>query len=172
MLHRLRALLCDELSVIPADAVLLQSLLDGDESFEALTGWRVLPELSYPDAVNFSLAAVRNGAAPRWSTHLFVHEADSAMMGIGGFKGAPEDGVVELGYAITPTYRGRGYATAAAAELVLRAAEAGVRVAVAHTLAHTNPSTSVLTRLGFTKVAGLVDPDDGPLWRWELALSE
>jgi [ribosomal protein S5]-alanine N-acetyltransferase len=34
-----------------------------------------------------------------------------------------------------------------------------------------NPSTGVLRRLGFTWARELVDPDDGPLWRWELALT-
>ena len=36
------------------------------------------------------------------------------------------------------------------------------------TLAELNASTTVLQRCGMTKVGELVDPDDGPIWRWEV----
>jgi hypothetical protein len=39
---------------------------------------------------------------------------------------------------------------------------------IAHTLAHDNPSTGVLRRLGFRWVRELVDSEEGPIWRWEL----
>jgi ribosomal-protein-alanine N-acetyltransferase len=43
-----------------------------------------------------------------------------------------------------------------------------VEVVIAHTLAEFNPSTTVLQRCGMTKVNELFDPDDGPIWRWEV----
>jgi ribosomal-protein-alanine N-acetyltransferase len=51
------------------------------------------------------------------------------------------------------------------------AATGAVSTVIAHTLANENPSTGVLRRLGFTKTHDLVDPEDGPIWRWELALT-
>ena len=60
-------------------------------------------------------------------------------------------------------------ATAAAAELIARARAAGVRTVLARTLAEANPSTGVLTGLGFTRTTEL-DSEDGPIWRWELPL--
>jgi [ribosomal protein S5]-alanine N-acetyltransferase len=41
---------------------------------------------------------------------------------------------------------------------------------IANTLAHDNPSTGVLRRLGFVRARELVDPEEGPIWRWELLL--
>jgi [ribosomal protein S5]-alanine N-acetyltransferase len=43
-----------------------------------------------------------------------------------------------------------------------------VRRAIAHTLAERNPSTSVLRSVGMRFVDEVQDPDDGPVWRWEL----
>jgi len=42
-----------------------------------------------------------------------------------------------------------------------------IRRVWAHTLAENNASTRVLTRAGFVKIDEVVDPDDGPVWRWE-----
>jgi len=44
--------------------------------------------------------------------------------------------------------------------------DTSVGAVVAHTLAHTNGSTAVLTKLGFTIVDEIVDPADGPIWGW------
>lgn len=96
---------------------------------------------------------------------------DTALVGNAGWKGEPVDGAAELGYAVAPSRRGRGIATAVR-ELVARASVAGLRTVVAHTLAEPSPSTSVLARCGFAKVAEVVDPNDGPIWRWELSLPD
>ena len=40
----------------------------------------------------------------------------------------------------------------------------------AHTLAQPSASTHVLERLGFTRTAEINDPDDGPIWHWQLPL--
>ena len=41
-----------------------------------------------------------------------LRRADGALIGFGGFKGAPRDGDVEIGYAVAPDRQGRGIATA------------------------------------------------------------
>ncbi|MCA1673410.1 MAG: GNAT family N-acetyltransferase, partial [Actinobacteria bacterium] len=84
-----------------------------------------------------------------------------------GWKGKPVDGAAELGYAVAPARQGRGIATAVVRELLARARGAGVRKVIAHTRPEPSPSTSVLARCGFRKVDEVVDPDDGPVWRWE-----
>jgi [ribosomal protein S5]-alanine N-acetyltransferase len=43
-----------------------------------------------------------------------------------------------------------------------------VRRAIAHTLPERNPSTSVVRSVGMRFVDEVQDPDDGPVWRWEL----
>ena len=54
--------------------------------------------------------------------------------------------------------------------LVERAVAAGVTIVSAHTLGADNPSTAVLRKSGFRRVAELDDPEVGPIWRWELAV--
>jgi RimJ/RimL family protein N-acetyltransferase len=42
-----------------------------------------------------------------------------------------------------------------------------VRLVRAHTLPEANASTQVLLKCGFHQVGTVVDPEDGPVWRWE-----
>lgn len=50
----------------------------------------------------------------RW-TYLFIHKPDLTLIGLGGFKGAVNaEGMVDIGYAIAPSYRRRGLAIEAA----------------------------------------------------------
>jgi len=55
---------------------------------------------------------------------------------------------------------------------VARARAAGLRMVFAHTLAAVSASTSVLARCGFVQVSELIDPDEGPVWHWELHLED
>jgi [ribosomal protein S5]-alanine N-acetyltransferase len=98
-----------------------------------------------------------------------VHRASGVVVGVASFKGPPDgEGVVEIAYAIAPGHQGRGYATEAAAALTRYALDSGrVRVVRAHTLPAANASTRVLERCGFRYLGEVVDPEDGPVWRWE-----
>lgn len=125
-------------------------------------GWLVFPE------VRSALVAVGQcNDADAWGLYL-IFDDDGALVGNGGWKGRPVDGVAELGYAVAPSRRRRGVATSVVRELVARAGGAGVRTVVAHTLAEESPSTAVLRRCGFVKVGELNDADHGVVWRWEL----
>jgi len=158
--------------VEPARAEWLDALVQGDDVFHArfgipvAAGWAGFPEV---------LPAVRDAArrhdADPWGSQLFFDRADGALVGFGGFKGAPADGAVEIGYAISPERQGRGLATGAAQVMIERARVAGAHVVVAHTLAEPNASTAVLTRCGFVNVGTEHGADlDAPVWRWELRL--
>ena len=85
------------------------------------------------------------------------------------FKGPPDrDGVVELAYGIDEPHRGRGFATEAAGALAGFAFASGlVRVVRAHTRIENDASARVLSRCGFIRVGEVVDPEDGPVVRWE-----
>jgi [ribosomal protein S5]-alanine N-acetyltransferase len=124
----------------------------------------------FPEALPRALQAARAGAPVEWGFHLLFDD-DGSLVGNGGWKGAPVDGVAELGYAVATERRGRGIATAVVRELVTRARAAHVRLAVAHTLPETSASTTVLDRCGFTHVGEPVEPDDGVLRRWEIPLA-
>jgi RimJ/RimL family protein N-acetyltransferase len=101
--------------------------------------------------------------------HFIVHADDNRLIGLGGFKGAPAGGQVEIGYEIAPAYRGLGLATEAARGMVDHAfGDPRVDHVLAHTLPRDSPSTSILRRLGLRFIEALDDPDDGPIWRWRL----
>jgi ribosomal-protein-alanine N-acetyltransferase len=97
-----------------------------------------------------------------------VDRGSGKSVGTCAFKGPPDsDGMVEIAYGVDPDQQGLGYATEAAEGLVAFAiGNDAVRLVRAHTLPSHGPSTRVLTKCGFTHV-GEVDPEDGPVWRWE-----
>lgn len=95
--------------------------------------------------------------------------ASGSTIGSCGYKGPPDEaGVVEIAYGVEPAHQGKGYATEAAAAMVDYAFATGlVRCVRAHTLREANASTRVLMKCGFERVGDVVDPEDGPVWRWE-----
>ena len=113
----------------------------------------------------------RNPSVLGWWTYLFTHKQDSKLIGLGGFKGVPSvEGVVEIGYALAPAYRGMGLASEAARGMIEYAfSHAGVLSVLAHTLPEKNDSTRVLERVGFKHVGTVHDPDDGEVWRWSIS---
>src|SRR5687767_3376140 len=102
-----------------------------------------------------------------------VDKVAGTPLGACGFKGPPDaDGIVEIAYGIAPEHQNKGYATEAAAALVQFArADAQVRTIRAHTIESANASTRVLVKCGFQPVGQVVDPEDGPVWRWEIRIT-
>jgi RimJ/RimL family protein N-acetyltransferase len=99
--------------VLPARLDWLLALAESDEVFCTRFGIPVEPGWSgFPEAVPAAVAAARDCPEDPWGTHL-VFDGDGTLVGIGGFKDAPRDGVVEIGYAVSPARQGRGIATAA-----------------------------------------------------------
>lgn len=105
-----------------------------------------------------------------WGSFFTVHKADRQLLGTCGFKGGPtEAGTVEIGYEIHEAYRQQGLASEAAKGLVdFALGHAEIKSVLAHTLAHENPSVSLLKKLGFQFGGLFNDPDDGDIWRFEL----
>jgi RimJ/RimL family protein N-acetyltransferase len=96
--------------------------------------------------------------------------ADGTNVGIGSFKGPPVNGVVEIAYAVLPEHQRQGYATAAARAMVEYAFKSPqVRLVIAHTLPDGVASQRVLLKAGFRHTGEVVDPDDGLVWRFEVA---
>lgn len=160
------------LRIEPATADHLRALLAGGDVFRDVYQLQVIDGyIEFDGVLERSLRQVTDsGADPVWLTHLFVAVDDQALIGLGGFKGPPHLGTVEIGYGIAPSYRGRGYATAAARALLDRAKAAAVSVVIAHTLAEPNASTRVLQRLGFRQIVVVEYPGVGATWRWERRL--
>lgn len=109
-----------------------------------------------------------------WWTYLFIHQADRTLIGLGGFKGEPnEEGMVEIGYEVAPAYRRRGLAMEAAQGMINYAfARPEIKRVDAHTLPERNASTRVLEKVGMKHVGTVQDPQDGEIWRWSLLREE
>jgi len=162
-------MLASRVKLIVPDLAMLDAAIEGAETLgralggcEVADGWEVFPE-ALPAKRD---ALARNPGSSRWRSRLFMLEEPPMLVGWGGFKGPPADGVVELGYSVAPALRGRGIASGAVREMLREAfSEREVRAVIACTLAEPGPSTKVLERTGFV-YDGEVTEEDGRLWRW------
>jgi ribosomal-protein-alanine N-acetyltransferase len=104
-----------------------------------------------------------------WSGYLALDRARNTIVGTCGFKAPPDsEGVVEVAYFTFPGSEGLGVASAMAAGLVdLATSAAGVRRLRAHTLPERSAATRILEKTGFRRLGEVIDPEDGPVWRWE-----
>lgn len=110
--------------------------------------------------------------AAAWVTGLVVDAEHRVVVGRAGFHGPPDPrGMVEIGYAIDPAYRRRGYARAAVAALLDRARrEPAVKIVRASVRPDNKPSWRVLEPYGFQAVGEQWDDEDGTELIVELSL--
>ncbi len=159
--------------LVTPDLALLDAAIDDRPALgraldcEVAEGWDVFPQ---------ALERARDAVAAdpdstRWGTRLFVLDEPRTLVGLGGFKGPPRDGVLEIGYAVAPSWEGRGIATAATRELLREAfTSPGLRAVIAHTLAGPGASVRVLEKTGFVPDGEVPDDDLGTAWRFRLDL--
>ena len=148
-------------------------LVERPSAFATTFGWTVVPGyLDFPEVLPALRDALPAGDPPPWGTLLFVDAAPGEVVGLGGFKGPPTDGAVEIGYSIAPPRRRRGLARAAATAMIDEARTAGVAMVIAHTLAEPNPSNRLLEQLGFLRTAEIAHGEAGPVWRYDLILED
>ncbi|WP_426715639.1 GNAT family N-acetyltransferase [Chromobacterium violaceum] len=125
-----------------------------------------------PEVARRALRLQAEGVEARWSLPYAMIDEGGALVGACGFKGPPCLGVVEIGYAVAPSRRGRGIAAAAVAQLLQKAAAGGARRVLARINPDNAASSRVADKLGF--VCGEVRPDDDgePLaqWLWPAAI--
>ena len=68
--------------------------------------------------------------------------------------------------ATTPSPRWRAAASPPSWSPRLGIADGAAAGVIAHTLPERNASCAVLNRNGFTLESEIIDPEDGPVWRW------
>jgi ribosomal-protein-alanine N-acetyltransferase len=157
--------------LVTPDLALLDAALAGDRTLERALGCTVADGWEgFPGALRRTRdATAADPGSTRWGTRLFLLDAPRTLVGWGGYKGPPREGVIELGYAIAPSWQGRGLATAAVCELVREGfAEPGVQAIVAHTRAEPGPSPRVLEKAGFRNEGEVPDEAVGTAWRHRL----
>jgi RimJ/RimL family protein N-acetyltransferase len=132
---------------------------------EIADGWFV-----FPGALLHTREALDlDPGSARWGTRFFLTETPRELVGLGGFKGPPTRGAVELGYAVSPTREGRGIATLAVAELINDAfAEPEVTTIVADTLPDGRSSQRVLEKNGFARDGNGPLHEEIATWRFRL----
>ncbi len=102
-----------------------------------------------------------------YAPRLFCHQSQRLIVGSGCFKGAPVEGVVEIGYGIAISCEGRGYASACVGRMVEEAfTHGGLDAVIAETSVHNPASQRVLEKNEFHRIGERNDPEDGPLTRW------
>jgi len=148
------------LRLVAFDAELARLQLDDRPAFFDALGAKIEPawppELdahATPEAIASRLTAAPERAGWDAWVVLMPWPLDGAdrTVGVGGFHGPPgEDGVVEVGYSMLPSFREQGLATEAVQALIDWAcAHEPVRAIRAETLAHLLASRRVLEKTGF-----------------------
>ena len=155
-------------TLVTADLEHIEAALADNDRLGALLDAQVADDwVSFSGALQHARDSLEEDpASARWGTRLFLVHEPRTLVGWGGFKGPPAEGVVELGYEIAPAHRGRGLATEATERLLDEAfAEPSVDAVIAHTLAEPGPSVRVLEKSGFTR-NGQFSDDGQEVWRF------
>jgi RimJ/RimL family protein N-acetyltransferase len=156
--------------LLVADVELLDAALAGDGALAQALGHPVVPGwCGYTEALSptrNALAADPSRAA--WGARFFLAGDPAELVGWGGFKGPPTDGVVEIGYEIAASRRRQGLAGAAVAAMLAEAfADRRVGAVIAHTLPVRNASNRLLERVGFAHDGEAVEGEE-TVWRFRL----
>ncbi|CAN7215520.1 GNAT family protein [Pseudoduganella sp. LjRoot289] len=113
-----------------------------------------------------ALDRIAEGRSEFWCATFIIVRDDGQIIGGCGFKGAPENGRVEIAYGIAPMYRRQGAAAAAVGALLERAYANGVQVVVAGILPENAASIAVVRKLGFQAAGTRVDEDGDVVGIW------
>ena len=161
----------EPIRLVRAELSLLDAALAGDDALAkalehgVVPGWATFSEALRP--ARDATAESRDGAA--WGPRLFLAGDPPELVGWGGFKGPPRDGIVEIGYEIADSRRRQGLATAAVHAMLVEAlADPDVTEVIAHTLPRGNASNRLLEKAGFEFVGKAKERDDD-VWRYSRA---
>ncbi|MCE7058456.1 GNAT family N-acetyltransferase [Dyadobacter sp. CY343] len=161
------------LRIVPCDDTLFDAIRLGNNTLARVMGVNV-PKKWTEFRDTFTPSYHRWKAHPplrNWWVYLIIYKPDNQLIGSCGYKGEPDStGMVEIGYEIMPSHRGKGLGTETAQGLVDHAfGQSGVLKVVAHTLSEENTSARLLEKIGFAQTEDVSDPDEGLLWRWEIS---
>jgi ribosomal-protein-alanine N-acetyltransferase len=157
--------------LVRADLALMDAAMAGEDALaralghDVVSGWATFTGALR--RTRDALAEDPNGSA--WGARLFLCGEPPELVGWGGFKGPPRDGVVELGYEIAADRRERGLATAATRAMLAEAfSDERVTTVIAHTPPERGASNRVLEKAGF-RYEGEAQEDGEVVWRFSRA---
>jgi RimJ/RimL family protein N-acetyltransferase len=106
-----------------------------------------------------------------WLMRVAVLKGTRQVVGRAGFHQPPDaEGVVEIGYSVTPRFRRQGFAVEMAEGLIAWAASRGCCACLASARPDNAPSLATIAKLGFVKVGEQMDEIDGLEWVHRLEL--
>ncbi len=165
-------LLTTRLRLLPFTENWLEAIQAGSHAFLTYTGYRLpQPFTEFPESFQATGAALSEEKQDfPWVSFAFLWEPVRTYVGQGGFKGRPDDqGVVEIGYEISESFRSMGFAHEAIGAFVHEAFQhEEVRQVCAHTLPDLNASNHLLIKNKFVFDSTVTDEEDGPVWKWVL----
>lgn len=142
-------------------------MLPGDRDGAArLMGASLAADWPQPDLLDvLPMQAASSSLSEPYGVWVIIDRASEMVIGDVGFMGPPEaEGTIEIGYSVTPGYRGRGIATEAVRALARWGLnQPGVLSILARCESGNDPSIGVLARVGFVRDG----VEDGQL-RWRL----
>jgi RimJ/RimL family protein N-acetyltransferase len=163
-------------SILQLSAETLHALADDDLERANETAPVPLPEVfvaqDWIGTWRFRSAQVREDpTSATWITGALWDAATDLVVGKAGFHAPPDpEGRVEVGYAVVPGLRRRGYARAALEVLLERAAgEPAVRVVRASVSPDNTASLGLIAQYGFLRVGEQWDDEDGLELVYEVA---
>jgi RimJ/RimL family protein N-acetyltransferase len=164
--------------IVQLDGATLAALADGDleraqqTSPVTLSEWLAGPECQWTWRYRATQVAETPEDLP-WVTGVLWDEESRQAVGKAGFHGAPDhQGMVEVGYAVDPAYRRRGYARAALAAMVTRAeADPHTRTLRASVSPDNAASLALLADHPFRQAGEQWDDEDGLELVYELDVS-
>jgi ribosomal-protein-alanine N-acetyltransferase len=161
--------------IVQLDAATLAALADGDLARAGVTSpvplspWLASEECRSTWRIRAAQVLETPDDAP-WVTGVLWDDERGLAVGKAGFHAAPDaDGMLEVGYAIDPAQRRRGYARAALEAMLDRARSTpGVRVVRATVSPTNDPSLGLVGQYPFVEVGEQWDDEDGPETVYEL----
>lgn len=166
-------LLTTRLILIPLDKQLLDLMVRSRKELEIRLGLEVTDDMNEPAPGFYQRilnAVTKDPHEYLWLTDWqIVLKSENRIIGGFTFKRSPKhDGFVEIGYGLTQTYWGKGYATEAICEAIAWArSQPALQVVVAKTAKGNESSMRVLEKAGFTPCG-----DDAEHYLWRLKVKE
>ena len=112
---------------------------------------------SYYDKIGFTLPWIG-----------YFAESNNELIGVGGYKGTPKNGRIEIAYGTDPGRENQGIGTTICKLLTEMALKEDPNITVtARTLMESNASTKILKKNSFQLLGKVDDPEDGIVWEWK-----
>lgn len=158
------AIVTDHLELLPLPAPVGRLVANERDAASEAIGASLHPEWPLPEVAGLLArlddepGPAQDGPSPsgeHFGVWVMVEQASSTVVGDVGFHGPPVEGTVEIGYAVVPDRRRRGYATEAVRALVTWSlSRPDVGTVVAQCDADNAASIRTLERCGFGRTGG------------------